>query len=134
MTKRAGGTFDVKVVALGPGQGEGLVLGRMSLDKKFHGEIEGTGTGEMLTGMTAVKGSAAYVAMEQVSGTVQGRRGTFLLQHTGTMRNGESQMTVRVVPDSGTGQLVGLAGELLIKIAPDGTHSYELVYTLGETP
>jgi hypothetical protein len=85
----------------------------------------------MLTAMTAVKGSAGYVAIEQVSGTLKGRIGTFTLQHSGTMTRGAQQLSVTVVPDSGTGQLAGLAGSMMIRIA-DGHHFYELEYTLPD--
>jgi hypothetical protein len=85
----------------------------------------------MLSAMTNVKGSGAYVAIERVSGTLQGRSGTFVLQHSGTMTRGTPELTITVVPDSGTGQLVGLEGKMTIKIA-DGKHSYEFEYTLAE--
>ena len=87
----------------------------------------------MLTAMTGVKGSAGYVAIERVSGTLRGRPGTFVLQHSGTMTRGAPQLTVTVVPDSGTGRLAGLAGKMTVDIA-DGKHSYEFEYTLAETP
>jgi hypothetical protein len=126
----ASGTFEVKFTPQ-TSDGQDAALGRMSIDKQFHGDIEGTSKGEMLTGMTSVKGSAGYVAMEKVSGTLQGKRGTFILQHTGTMDRGAPQLSVTVVPDSGTDELVGLTGKLTIKIA-DGKHSYEFEYTLAE--
>jgi Protein of unknown function (DUF3224) len=105
----------------------------MSIDKKFHGDLEATSKGEMLTAVTQVKGSAGYVAIERVSGTLHGRSGTFVLQHTGTATRGAHQLSVTVVPDSGTGQLVGLAGTMTIHNA-DGKHSYDFEYTLTETP
>ena len=108
---------------------DGAVLGRFSLEKMFHGDLEGAGKGTMLTAGTSVQGSAGYVAIERVTGTLHGRRGTFALQHTGTMNRGEPQLSITVVPDSGTGELAGLVGTLDIKIA-DGKHSYELAYTL----
>jgi hypothetical protein len=107
-------------------------FGRMTIDKQFHGALEGTSKGEMLTAGTEVKGSAGYVAIEKVSGTLQGRSGTFVLQHSGTMTRGTPELTITVVPDSGTGQLVGLAGKMTIKITADGKHSYEFEYTLTE--
>jgi hypothetical protein len=125
----ASGTFEVKLTPQG-GDGQDPHLGRMSIDKQFQGDLEGTSQGEMLTGMTSVKGSAGYVAMEKVSGTLQGRRGTFILQHTGTMDRGTPQLSVTVVPDSGTDELVGLSGKLTIKIA-DGKHYYEFEYTVA---
>lgn len=103
----------------------------MSLDKQFHGDLEGTSKGQMLTAGTAVKDSAGYVAIERVDGTLKGQRGSFVLQHSGTMTRGAPQLVITVVPDSGTGQLVGLAGKMTILIA-DGKHSYEFEYTLPE--
>ena len=134
VTAHANGTFEVKVVPQSPeDKTEGATVGRWSIDKQFHGDLEGTSKGVMLTAGTEVKGSAGYVAIERVSGTLQGRSGTFVLQHSGTMTRGAPQFTITVVPDSGTGQLVGLAGKMTIKIA-DGKHSYEFEYTLTETP
>jgi uncharacterized protein DUF3224 len=128
----ASGTFEVKVVPQTDDKNADAALGRMTIDKQFHGDLEGTSKGQMLTGMTDVKGSAGYVAIEKVSGTLKGRTGTFILQHTGTMNRGEPHLTITVVPDSGTGQLAGLAGSLTIKI-DDGKHSYEFEYTLSES-
>jgi len=104
----------------------------MSIDKQFHGDLEATSKGEMLSAMTSVKGSAGYVAIERVSGTLHGRHGTFILQHSGTMTRGAPQLSVTVVPDSATGELVGLTGKMTIKIA-DGKHSYDFEYTLNES-
>jgi hypothetical protein len=104
-------------------------VGRMSIDKQFHGDLEATSKGQMLTAMTDIKGSAGYVAIERVTGTLHGRSGSFALQHTGTMTRGVPQLSVTVVPDSGTGQLVGLTGKMEIKIT-DGKHSYDFEYTL----
>ena len=134
MTTRATGTFDVKVTPQpSDDKGDGAV-GRMTLDKQFHGDLEGTSKGEMLTAMTAVKGSAGYVAIERVTGTLRGRKGTFALQHTGLMTRGTPSLTITVVPDSGTDQLAGLGGTMAIVIAADGKHSYELDYTLADVP
>ena len=131
MTNRASGTFEVKLAPQGTAdQTEGSNLGRMSIDKQFHGDLEATSKGEMLTALTSVQGSAGYVAIERVSGTLQGRTGTFVLQHSGTMTRGEQQLSITVVPDSGTGQLAGLAGKMSITIA-DGKHSYGFEYTLA---
>lgn len=105
----------------------------MSIDKQFHGDLEATSKGEMLTAGTSVKGSAGYVAIERVSGTLGSRGGTFVLQHTGTMTRGAPQLTITVVPDSGTGQLVGLVGKMGIKIE-NGKHFYDFEYTLATTP
>jgi hypothetical protein len=106
-------------------------VGRLAIDKQFLGDLQATSKGQMLAVGTDVKGSAGYVAMERVSGTLHGRQGTFALQHIGTMTRGTPALSVTVVPDSGTGQLVGLAGKLEIKIV-DGRHSYNLEYTLAE--
>jgi hypothetical protein len=105
----------------------------MSIDKQFHGDLEAASKGQMLAAMTAVKGSAGYVAMERVSGTLHGRNGAFVLQHSGTIARGAQQLSVTVVPDSGTGELVGLAGKMAIIIA-DGRHSYDFEYTIAEKP
>ena len=134
MTSRASGPFDVKLSPQAPeDKAEGAALGRMSIDKQFHGDLEGTSKGEMLSAITGVKGSAGYVAIERVSGTLHGRSGTFVLEHSGIMTRGAPQLTITVVPDSGSGQLVGLAGRMAINIA-DGKHSYDFEYTLAETP
>ena len=125
---KADGTFDVKLTAQDDKTGEPL-LGRMSIDKQFRGDLEGTSQGQMLTAMTDVKGSAGYVAIEKVAGTLHGRSGTFALQHSGTMDRGAQSLTISVVPDSGTGQLIGLSGTMKIIIA-DGKHSCEFDYTL----
>ena len=101
----------------------------MTLDKQFQGELEGTSRGEMLAFMTEVQGSAGYVAMERVTGRLAGRRGSFVLQHTGTMDRGTASLAVHVVPDSGTEELAGLTGTMNIIIA-EGNHSYELDYSL----
>jgi Protein of unknown function (DUF3224) len=131
---RASGSFEVKLTPQPSGdKPEGSLLGRMSIDKQFHGDLEATSKGEMLSAGTAVKGSAGYVAIEHVSGTLHGRSGTFVLQHSGTMTRGTPQLSVTVVPDSGTGQLAGLAGKMTINIV-GGKHSYEFEYTLDETP
>ena len=135
MTMHASGTFEVKlsVQKADNTAAESAKLGRMSIEKQFHGDLEGTSAGEMLSVGTDVKGSAGYVAMERVSGTLHGRTGTFALQHRGTMTRGEPQLSVTVVPDSGTGELVGIEGKLMIKIL-EKKHFYEFEYTLPETP
>lgn len=135
MTKHASGIFDVKVTPQKPDnkESETSKIGRMSLDKQFHGDLEGTSQGEMLAAMSEVKGSAGYVAMERVNGKLQGRSGSFVLQHTGTMTRGLPQLSVTVVPDSGTGALTGISGALTIKV-DEGKHSYEFDYSLPDTP
>ncbi|HEV3511121.1 MAG TPA: DUF3224 domain-containing protein [Candidatus Sulfotelmatobacter sp.] len=129
MTNHAAGPFDVKVTPQDDKSDDPL-LARMTLDKQYHGDLNATGKGQMLTAGTEVKGSGAYVAIEKVSGTLQGRSGTFVLQHTGTMTNNAPQLTITVVPDSGTGQLKGIGGKMTIIIAPGGKHSYDFEYTL----
>lgn len=101
----------------------------MSINKQFHGDLEGTSVGEMLSAATSVKGSAGYVAMEKVTGTLDSRKGTFVLQHSATMDRGRPQLKITVVPDSGTGALEGLTGTMNI-IIEQGKHSYEFDYTL----
>ena len=134
MTTHASGTFAVKMTQHSPDdKAEGATVDRFSLNKTFQGDLEGTSKGDMLAVSTPVQGSAGYVAMEQVTGTLNGRTGTFALQHTGTMNRGAPQLSVTVVPDSGTGQLVGLAGKMEIKIA-DGKHFYDFVFTVAEKP
>ena len=130
VTKHATGPFEVKLT---PQDDKGdSSLGRMTIDKQFHGDLEATSKGQMLTGMSEVKGSGTYVAIEKVTGTLQGRNGTFILHHVGIMNRGTPNLTVEVVPDSGTGQLQGLAGKMNIIIAPGGAHSYDFEYTLPE--
>lgn len=134
VTRHATGTFDVKLNALTPHhQAETPPLSRMSIDKQFHGDIDATSKGEMLAAGTAVKGSAGYVAMERVTGKLQGHSGSFVLQHSGTMNRGSPQLSVTVVPDSGTDQLKGLAGKMTIKIEGE-KHFYDFEYTLPEAP
>ena len=109
------------------------MLGRLILDKQYHGDLEATGKGQMLTAGTEVKGSAAYVAIERVTGTLKGHTGSFVLQHSGTMTQGAGQLVITIVPDSGTGELKGITGKMTIHIAPDGKHSYDFEYTLPGT-
>ena len=130
----ASGTFDVKLAPLAADdKAEGSTLGRMSSDKHFHGDLEGTSKGEMLSAMTDVKGSAGYVAIERVTGTLKGRTGSFVLQHSATMTRGVPELSITVVPDSGSGQLVGLTGKMEIKIN-EGKHSYDFEYSLPAAP
>jgi hypothetical protein len=130
VTTRATGTFQVKLDPQpADDYADGAMLGRLTIDKQFHGDLEGTSRGQMLSGMTGTKGSAGYVAIERVTGTLAGRRGTFVLQHSGTMSRGAQQLTITVVPDSGTDELTGLTGTMAIIIA-DGKHSYEFDYEL----
>ena len=130
---RARGPFEVKVTPQAPDGDSDPTLGRFVLDKRFHGELEATSRGEMLTASTETAGSAGYVAVERVTGTLQDRAGSFSLQHSGTMTRGTPRLSITVVPDSGTGALAGLAGEMAIEIT-DGKHFYDLEYTLPEEP
>ena len=125
------GTFTVKMEPLtysGQAQ-DGMQLARMSLDKTFHGDLSATSKGEMLSAVTSVKGSAGYVVIEQVSGTLNGKHGSFILQHSGIMERGEPRLILEVVPDSGTGELEGLSGSMKILIK-EGQHHYEFEYEL----
>jgi hypothetical protein len=134
MAADATGTFEVKLTPQPPeDKAEGSTLGRMSGDKQFHGDLEGTSKVQMLTAMTDVKGSAGYVAIERVTGTLHGHTGSFVLQHSGSSNRGTTQLSITVVPDSGTGQLVGITGKMTITIT-DGKHSYDFEYTLPKAP
>jgi len=132
MTNHATGTFEVK---LNPqdDKSDDKTLGRMTIEKQWHGDLEGTSKGQMLTGGDVTKGSAGYVAIEKFNGTLNGRKGTFILQHSATMTRGEGQLNITVVPDSGTDQLEGLTGKLMIKIE-GGKHSYDFEYTIPKAP
>jgi hypothetical protein len=126
----ARGTFDVKLTPQSTEAGGPDGPARLTIQKQFQGDLVGASRGDMLSAMTPVKGSAAYVAIERVTGALLGRRGSFVLQHAGTMNRGAQQLTIAVVPDSGTEQLAGLSGTMRLDIAADGTHSYELEYQL----
>ncbi len=129
----ASGPFEVKVLPQKPDNpcAEAAQLGRMALDKQFHGALEADSKGEMLAFMTAVKGSAGYVAIERVTGTLDGRSGSFVLQHNATMDRGTPNLNIVVVPDSGTGELTGSRGTMKIDIQPGGKHFYDFDYELG---
>ena len=130
MKRQASGTFEVKVIPQPADDSAGGPFSRLFLDKKFHGQLEATSRGQMLGTMsTSVEGSGGYVALEQVTGVLDGRRGSFILQHNGTMQKGAPTMLVSVVPDSGTEELVGLAGTMTIVIE-GGKHSYVFEYRL----
>jgi hypothetical protein len=125
---RATGTF---AVAVKPLSGADAFPGRMSLEKTFEGDLAGTGTGEMLAVMTGTPGSAGYVAIERVTGTLDGRTGSFVLQHSSVMDRGVPTQSIQVVPDSGTGEIAGLRGSFVIAI--DGKeHRYVFEYTLPD--
>lgn len=127
--KTVSGEFEVTLTPQAPDAARPWSPGRMLIDKQFKGGLEGTSSGEMLAVMTGVEGSAGYVAMEQVTGTIEGRRGTFALQHSGTMTRGTPVLSVTVVPDSGTGELEGISGEMTIDVT-GGKHAYTFSYRL----
>ncbi|MCI4343883.1 MAG: DUF3224 domain-containing protein [Thermoplasmata archaeon] len=132
MTVHAAGKFEVTLVPIGADdQAPGSTLGQLSIGKRFEGDLVAVSQGRMMTAMTETEGSAGYVAIERVTGTLHGRAGSFVLQHGGIMTRGVPQLTILVVPDSGTGQLVGLAGKMAI-IITDGQHSYDFQYTLPD--
>jgi uncharacterized protein DUF3224 len=130
MGTHARGEFDVKLAPQAPDpESESPTLARLTIEKQFRGDLVGTSRGEMLSASTSVQGSAGYVAMELVTGELRGRKGTFAFQHSGTMTRGAPELTIKVVPDSGTADLVGLAGTLDIEIT-GGKHFYDFEYTL----
>ena len=127
---RATGTFDVKTLPqASDGQGGGPAIGRLFLDKRFHGDLDAASVGTMLGLRTAVEGSAGYVAQEVVTGSLNGRQGSFALQHYGVMKQGQLEQTVAIIPDSGTGELTGLSGKMTIKVE-NGEHHYVLDYAM----
>ena len=129
----ATGPFDVKLNLLESyNRDEHASVGRMSIDKQFHGDLEATSKGEMLTAMGTIKGSAGYVAIERVTGALHGRSGSFALQHSSTMARGVPSQNITVVPDSGTGELAGLSGSMTVVIA-EGKHSYEFDYEIARS-
>jgi hypothetical protein len=131
MTRQVSGSFDITRTAEPPfDTADGVVLGRMRFDKTFHGPLAATSVVHMTSAMTAVKGSAGYVAVERITGSLDGKAGSFVVLHTGLMDRGAPSLTITVVPDSGTGELVGLAGEMAIEIV-EGKHHYRMSYTLG---
>lgn len=132
MISKATGTFSVKLeLQSASPQADAAVIGRRSLEKNFHGDLEAAGSGEMLSVMTAVDGSMAYVALEKVSGTLAGKQGSFILQHASQMVRGQPFQSIRVVPDSATGDLLGLDGEMRIDVR-DGEHFYVFEYSFSE--
>ena len=128
MSQQAEGTFDIETK---PEASFGDGIGRFSLSKSFHGDLTGSSVGEMLAVRTATAGSAGYVLMEQVTGQLDGKTGSFVLQHFGIMDRGQPELTVTVVPDSGTGDFAGIAGEMSIDAAAG--HRYVFKYSLAET-
>ncbi len=135
MSQHATGSFEVKMAVQKPDnpQAEAADLGRMSLDKQFHGDLEATSQGEMLSLLNREIGSGGYVALERITGTLQGQSGSFVLQHNATMNRGVPQLNVIVVPDSGTGNLSGLTGSMTIRIE-GGQHLYDFEYSLELVP
>ncbi len=132
MTRQVSGSFDITRTAEPPfDTADGVVLGRMRFDKTFHGPLAATSVVHMTSAMTSVKGSAGYVAVERITGSLEGKAGSFVVLHTGLMDRGAPSLTITVVPDSGTGELVGLAGEMAIEIV-EGEHRYRMSYTLAE--
>ena len=127
---RAKGTFEVKLSPQVDGEEGGACVGRMLIEKRFAGDLEATSKGQMLAVRTSTEGSAGYVAMELVTGKLAGRTGSFVLQHAGTLERGAQRLSIEVVPDSGTGELEGLAGRMEIDFSGGG-HSYSFDYTLG---
>ena len=132
MSQQATGSFDVKLAPQPPeADAGGAALGRMWIDKQFHGDLAATSRGQMLAAQGNVKGSAGYVALERVEGALDGRSGAFVLQHSGSMDRGAPSLSVTVVPDSGTGELAGLTGRMDIVIE-GGAHSYTFHYSLPD--
>ena len=130
MTQTATGSFSVDMTPQPDTDVvDGVTLGRMALDKRFEGDLVGTGKGQMLTALTGEEGSAGYVAIERVSGSLHGRRGSFVLQHRGTMDRGARSLSIRIVPDSGTGELAGITGSFELEVV-EGVHHYTLHYRL----
>jgi hypothetical protein len=132
VSQRAAGSFDVKVTPQKPDTqiARAANLSRLTIDKRFHGDLEGISKGEMLATQSDVPGSAGYVAMERVTGKLNGRSGSFVLQHSATMTRGTAASTIVVVPDSGSGELRGISGRMTITVAADGGHTYELEFRL----
>ena len=130
MSEMAKGTFEVKTIPVAADAGDDSGIGRLTLDKKFFGDLVGTSRGQMLGFRSATEGSGGYVAQEKVTAKVGGRSGSFVLQHIGTMRGSAPDLNVMVVPDSGTGELKGISGTMTIIVA-GGKHSYEFAYKIA---
>ena len=133
MKATVSGSFEVKMAPLAweGADGGDVALGRFALDKEYAGPLTATARGQMLSARAPVEGSAGYVAIERVTGTLEGRRGSFVLQHSGAMGGGATDLAVRVVPDSGTEELAGLSGTMAIRIEGGG-HFYDLEYSLPD--
>jgi hypothetical protein len=131
MNQQVKGPFDVKRTAMESiDAGGGAAFGRMRFEKRFHGDLEATSVVEMLSAGNPASGSAGYVAVEHLTGSLQGRTGSFMLQHNGVMDQGRSSLTLTVVPGTGTGDLAGLSGRMQIDIGEDGTHAYTFDYSM----
>ena len=126
---QATGSFEVKLM---PQPGDDPALGRLTVGKQIHGDFDGTSKGEMLTAMTSVKTSGAYVAVERLTGTLHGRSGSFVVVHRGFMSGGDQQLEIVIVTDSGTDALAGISGTMAIKIDAAGKHTYEIDYALSD--
>ena len=128
---RAEGSFEVSLTPQAPDERPGAdFLGRLLIEKSFAGSLTAKSVGQMLSARSPVEGSAGYVAIEKVEGTLDGRSGSFVLQHSGHASRGETSLRVNVIADSGTDELTGLRGEMRIEVAPDGSHFYVFDYTL----
>ena len=130
MSEMAKGTFEVKVTPVAANAGDNTGIGRLTLDKKFFGDLEGTSWGQMLGYRTATPGSMGGVALEKVTAKLGGRSGSFVLQHNSTMNRNVPHMDIAVVPDSGTGELTGISGTFTI-IIEGGKHLYVFAYKIG---
>jgi Protein of unknown function (DUF3224) len=131
MTQHARGTFDVQLTPqTADAYADALTLGRMTIDKQFAGDLVATSKGQMLTGMGNIQGSAAYVAIERVSGTLNGKHGSFVFHHTGVMSRGSQSLAIVIAPDSGTDELTGISGSMTLVIEGK-THSYDVEYTIS---
>jgi len=131
MERQARGTFDVILTPSTADPPVNAAIERMTISKRYFGDIEGAGDGQMLTALTAVTDSAGYVALERVTGTLAGRSGSFILQHSGTLNRGSQELSVKVVPDSGTDELEGVSGTMIFARA-DGRHSYHFDYAFND--
>ena len=131
MNRVAKGTFDIQATREPPyDAADGVTIGRTGFDKQFHGDLEGTSHVEMISAVTDVKGSAAYVAIERIRGSLHGKAGSFVAHHTGVMNRGAQSLSISIVPDSGTGELRGLSGTIAIEIV-EKQHHYTFDYALA---
>jgi hypothetical protein len=132
MYAHATGSFSITMTpATAPQRAGRTTLGRVLLEKIYAGDLVATANGEMLSGVTDTRGAAGYVAMEAITGVLQGKEGSFVAQHAGTMADGKQQLSIVIVPHSGTGQLTGISGTLAIRIE-NGQHFYDIDYSLPE--